>query len=156
MEQKGTLRRSQQHATCPYPKPNQSSTRPLSYFSFKIHFNNIPPTPSFPPTPSMYFSSSPHAPHARPSLLLLMWSPELHLVTSTGQRTSSSGIRCDSGNFLPRTPLHGVTTVRDKTHSILASWSARMIFHSALHFLSLFIYIFSSELTNYSMNCCHT
>ena len=105
MEQKGTLGRSQLHVTCPYPKPlfttarhlslpkpNQSSTRPLSYFSFKIHFNNIQPTSSFPPKPCMYFSSSPYAPHARPSFLFLIWSPELHTIIGLiNCRTQLSG-----------------------------------------------------------------
>jgi hypothetical protein len=85
----------------------------------------------------------------------LIWSPELYLVPSTEQRTSGSGIKSDSGKFLSRTLLHGVTAVRDKTNSILASWPERMIFHSALRFLLLFIYILFSELTNYSINCCH-
>jgi hypothetical protein len=73
----------------------------------------------------------------------LIWPPELYLVTSTEQRTSGSGITCDSGNFLPRTLLHGVTAVRDKTHPILASWAERMIFYCALHFYCLLFTYFS-------------
>jgi hypothetical protein len=65
-----------------------------------------------------------------------------------------SGIRCDSGNFLRRTLLHGVTAVRDKTHLILASWPERMTFYSGYISIAFYLNIFS-EITNYSINCGH-
>jgi hypothetical protein len=43
MEPEGSLLYSQQPATCPYPKADQSSPRPPSHF-LKIHFNIILPS----------------------------------------------------------------------------------------------------------------
>jgi len=42
MEPEGSLPHSQAPASCPYTKPDQSSSCPQSHF-FKIHFNNILP-----------------------------------------------------------------------------------------------------------------
>ena len=71
MKPEGSLRHSQQPATCPYPEPDRSSPYPASLF-LKIHLNIIllftPGTPNGSPSlrfPHLNSVCASHLPHTR-------------------------------------------------------------------------------------------
>jgi hypothetical protein len=86
MEPEGSLPRSQEPATCPYPEPAQSSScTPISLPEYPSWY--YPPIYAWvsqvvafprvsPPKSGMHLSPPPYMPHAPPISVFSIWLPE--------------------------------------------------------------------------------